>query len=326
MVSLEVRAKMSESHRGEKNSMYGVHLTGEKNGMYGKKHSPETIKKISENRTGKTAGENHPLYGRHHAPETIARMSELKRGANHPMYGKHRSEETRQKQSDAMKHRGIPPEHQAKMRAAKKRNARIHFPEPPKTYHDDQGKLHYTQEARARISASRKGKLTGIQNPMFGRHHSPELLAKMSEERKGKPMPDEVRAKIRKTKAERPQQIGDETRQKIAETKRGKLNPNWRGGTSFEPYCPKFNKSFKDVVRERFRYRCQCCGAPESGRHHSVHHIDYNKNSICNGKEWGFVLLCQSCHGAANQKRWHWFNAFISYWIYAPAMNYCWGI
>ena len=40
----DVRKKISEGLKGEKNGMYGVHLTGELNGMYGKQHTEETKK------------------------------------------------------------------------------------------------------------------------------------------------------------------------------------------------------------------------------------------------------------------------------------------
>ena len=44
----DVRKKISEALKGEKNGMYGVHLIGELNGMYGKCHSEETKKILSE--------------------------------------------------------------------------------------------------------------------------------------------------------------------------------------------------------------------------------------------------------------------------------------
>lgn len=54
----------------------------------------------------------------------------------------------------------------------------------------------------------------------------------------------------------------------------------------------------------------------------SVHHIDYNKNSICNGKEWAFVTLCRSHHGKSNHNRWYWFNLLISYWLVNPEIHF----
>ena len=44
----DVRRKISDGLKGEKNGMYGVHLCGKLNPNYGKTHSEETRKKISE--------------------------------------------------------------------------------------------------------------------------------------------------------------------------------------------------------------------------------------------------------------------------------------
>ena len=55
----EVRAKLSESHSGEKHWCFGK--KGELNPLYGKPKSPEHRQKISEGKKG----ENHPLFGKH---------------------------------------------------------------------------------------------------------------------------------------------------------------------------------------------------------------------------------------------------------------------
>ena len=96
----------------------------------------------------------------------------------------------------------------------------------------------------------------------------------------------------------------------------GKTNGNWHGGLSFKKYCFKFNNEFKRCVRESFDFRCYLCGVTEYKRKHSVHHIDYNRNSICKGKSWAFVPLCISCHMKTNTDRWYWFNLLINYWVY----------
>lgn len=102
-LSEETKRKISESHMGEKNPMYGVRLIGEKNGMYGKKlseehkaklretskkinlgkkMSEEQKKKISESRKGKYTGENSSFYGKHHTEEAKEKMSKAHKGAN----------------------------------------------------------------------------------------------------------------------------------------------------------------------------------------------------------------------------------------------------
>lgn len=99
--------------------------------------------------------------------------------------------------------------------------------------------------------------------------------------------------------------------------KTGEKMPNWKGGISYFPYCEKFNEEFKEHVRESFNRKCFLCGKSETknGVKLSVHHIDYNKNAICNGKSWAFVPLCLSCHGKTNNRH-HYFNMLINYWIY----------
>lgn len=100
--------------------------------------------------------------------------------------------------------------------------------------------------------------------------------------------------------------------------KTGDKNNNWRGGISFKPYCFKFNKNFKELIRDKFGRKCYLCPTTEKeiGKKLDVHHIDYNKNSICNGKEWAFLPLCKKCHLKTNVNRWYWFNLLIYYWVY----------
>jgi len=98
--------------------------------------------------------------------------------------------------------------------------------------------------------------------------------------------------------------------------KRGKFAPNWHGGISFGNYCIKFNKQFKNNIRIKFDNICFLCGKSEkeNGRSLDIHHIDYNKTAICNGKEWAFVPLCRSCHSKTNVNRYYYFNLLINYW------------
>jgi hypothetical protein len=101
------------------------------------------------------------------------------------------------------------------------------------------------------------------------------------------------------------------------EDQTGPKSSNWNGGSSFEPYCSKFNKKFKNAVRVKFDGKCYLCGRDESDNNRAlaIHHIDYNKNSICNGHGWAFVPLCDKCHGKTVFDRWHWFNLLIYYWV-----------
>lgn len=76
-------------------------------------------------------------------------------------------------------------------------------------------------------------------------------------------------------------------------------NPNWRGGTSFLPYCHKFNDRLKDKIRERDNRTCQLCSTPENGHKHSVHHIHYDKENCYPD----LITLCKSCNAKVNFNR-----------------------
>jgi transposase-like protein len=110
------------------------------------------------------------------------------------------------------------------------------------------------------------------------------------------------------------------------ENQKGENNYYWKGGISCLPYCPKFNNAFKENIRNKFNRKCFNCNVHENKRiskegRMAVHHIDYNKNSICNGKEWAFVPLCNSCHSRSNGKRWFWFNLLLNYWSMNDEIN-----
>jgi len=108
---------------------------------------------------------------------------------------------------------------------------------------------------------------------------------------------------------------------------RGKNHPRWKGGLSYEPYCPKFNESAKEEIRCQHNRLCYLCGKSEkeNGRKLDVHHIDYNKNSLCNGNIWALIPLCQKCHNQTTNKRWYYFNRLINYWVekYVDFVGFC---
>ncbi len=92
-------------------------------------------------------------------------------------------------------------------------------------------------------------------------------------------------------------------------------NPMWKGGISFEPYCPKFNDSFKEKVRKFFGRKCMICGKVEETCYEklSVHHITYDKNICCNDKQPIFITCCRSCHTKTNNNREGWENNLFNY-------------
>ena len=162
----------------------------------------------------------------------------------------------------------------------------------------------FSPKTRQKMSVARKGE----KNPNYGKHR-----------------PEYVKNAI--SKAQKGHKTSLEVRKKISIANKGEKNGAWKNGARKHKYCFLFNNDFKLMIRKKFNYTCYLCNIKESGkRRHSVHHIDYNKNSICNGKEWGFVLLCTSCNVKANTNRYYWFNLLINYWLEISEYVYCGSI
>ena len=89
----------------------------------------------------------------------------------------------------------------------------------------------------------------------------------------------------------------------------GENASNWKGGISFEPYAPEFNKKLKRQIRERDNHTCQECGKTkeELGKNPSIHHIDYNKK---NNNHSNLICLCDTCHGKTTYDRKDWTRYF----------------
>jgi endogenous inhibitor of DNA gyrase (YacG/DUF329 family) len=87
-------------------------------------------------------------------------------------------------------------------------------------------------------------------------------------------------------------------------------NPNWNGGSSFEPYPLGWTNTFKEQIRFRDKYTCGCCGVSEVEhcRKLDVHHIDYNKNNLSPSN---LISLCKACHSRTNGNREYWINYFL---------------
>ena len=94
----------------------------------------------------------------------------------------------------------------------------------------------------------------------------------------------------------------------------GETAPNWKGGISYEPYCPKWNNDLRTRIRAFFEYRCIICGKPQnenitsSGRIYklSCHHVEYNKQACCDGRPVHFAALCHKHHMETNGSRDKW--------------------
>lgn len=94
-----------------------------------------------------------------------------------------------------------------------------------------------------------------------------------------------------------------------SENLRGENSPVWKDGISFEPYCTKFNKEFKEYIRAKFGRVCFLCPKTEeeNGQRLSVHHVNYNKNCGCDEDETcQFVPLCRGCNSKVNHNRPEW--------------------
>lgn len=131
----------------------------------------------------------------------------------------------------------------------------------------------------------------GVNHPMYGKHCSEETKRKISKAHKGKDY------------------ISKEVKQRLSAMYIGENNPNWRGGASFEPYCHKFNKVFKEYIRDKFGRKCFICGKTEkeNGKKLNIHHVNYSKKCLCDeDTNCQFVPLCSKCHSKTNHNREYW--------------------
>jgi hypothetical protein len=212
--------------------------------------------------------------GRKHTPEAKAKISAANKG-------KILSPETKEKISIANigrlgsnKGKKFTPEHRAKISKANK--GRVISPETRlKISATNKGRI-LSPETCAKMSASTRGE----KHPNYGKHLSPETCAKLSI--------------IMRERLKNPED-----------------HPNWLGGLSFEPYCPKWTPDLRRRVRAYFNHECLLCGksTKENGEQLCCHHVSYNKMACCDGKPVQFAALCRSCHSRTggqikNRARW----------------------
>ena len=153
-------------------------------------------------------------------------------------------------------------------------------------------------------------KRTGKNHPMYGKSTWNKGLTKETDE--------SLRTMSEKMTGKEPTQAMIEGRKRQAEKMRGELSAQWQGGVSFEPYCYKFNFIFKEGIREKYDRKCFLCSIIEeeqkddlrkrgkTPKRLAVHHVNYNKNCLCDGSNCEFVPLCNSCHAKTgfNQEYW----------------------
>ena len=184
---------------------------------------------------------------------------------------------------------------------------------------------HHSDASRAKMSEARRGE----RNVNYGKARDPETCMKISLTKKNQHVhpTEETRKKMSLAKKNKPftpehkaaigaansrRIIPNEVKIKISTTLMGKYcgknHPNWQGGISFEPYCPKFNEDLKRRVRAYFENRCMLCGmtVEENGENLSVHHVSYDKMVCCNGRPVHFAALCHRHHTITNYDRSRW--------------------
>ena len=218
--------------------------------------------------------------GDHITEETREKMSESKKGEKNYNFGKHLPEETRKKISESVKKTKSTEEQKRKM-------SKINKGEGNGMY----GK-HHTAESKEKVSITHKKE-----------NLSAETLKKMSDSQKKRKSFTNIHRE-RLSDSHKKENLSVETRKKMSESQMGEKNHNYINGNS-NKYCSLFNEKLKEKIREKFDRKCFLCGLNEeqNGRKLSVHHISYNKDCLCDGKECYFIPLCDSCHTKTNFNR-----------------------
>jgi hypothetical protein len=178
----------------------------------------------------------------------------------------------------------------------------------------------HTLETKAKMSLAQKGRVCSLETReklstvRKGRSYAPlslEHKTKLSIAHKGKHLSSEHKAKlsvIRKGKKFSPEHKANISKAKISASLHGEKAPNWQGGISFKPYCPKFDEDLKRRVRAFFDHQCIFCAKTtiENKQNLSVHHVDYNKDACCDEKPAQFAACCLRCHSKTNSDRERW--------------------
>jgi hypothetical protein len=189
------------------------------------------------------------------------------------------SEKHKQKLSNSRKGKRLSEEHKQKLSNAHKGKPR-------------------SEEIKKKIGISNKGK-----------KRSDKSRIKMSESHKGRPLPEETRKKMSVSATGRKHTQDSIKKMSLENSSR------WKGGISFEPYCPKFNREFKERVRAFFGNQCVECGKLHDKIKLHVHHVNFDKQTCCNTSTPLFVPLCTSCHAKTQINRifWqYWFTEMIN--------------
>lgn len=257
----------------------------------GTHHSEEVRQRISNSLKG-----NKNTLGYRHTEEAKKRISIASTG-------QYPSEATRAKISAAARKRYESPEARQKMSIAC--TGHVVSEETRKRLSEAGKRRVHSEETRKKISESGKG-----------RKHSAETRQKMSDAKKGHPVSDKCR--LISSLTHKGMKASPETRRKLSDAHSGEKAYQWKGGISYEPYCPKFNDALKEEIRDAFNRECYLCTAAEKNNKIKlcVHHCDYNKGQGC-GQRWNLIPLCKRCHAKTNNYRFHYFNLLVNHWAIA---------
>lgn len=311
--------KMSKARKGRKFSI--EHRLKLSDALKGKQKSEETKRKISNANKGKPSYLKGKTYEEFFG-EKLAKKIKKKISDNHAdmsgkksvWYGRKHTEETKDK--IRKHHLGKSYEEKfgiEKAQQIKKKLSKIQKSIARKGSDNPWYGHKHSKETILKFSINRKG--SG--NVMYGRNHSEETKRKISKINKGRQCSfkglkyedfmDPIKAKNLKEKC-RLRMLGNKGSVGEKNGMYGRVrekSPTWKGGLSFEPYTPEFNKQFKNMIRNKFHNQCFICNSNAKG----VHHINYIKEITT---EQNVVLLCKPCHAKTNHNRDYWF-AFFCY-------------
>jgi hypothetical protein len=143
---------------------------------------------------------------------------------------------------------------------------------------------------------------------------TPEIRAKYRAARLGKHHTQETIEKIRLSKRG--------VKRKLTEDEKRALEIDfivggiWYGNVDYYTrprYCELWTKKLRERVRAFFNYRCVECGTKQTRKRKlSVHHVNYNKKTCCDGSPRLLVALCTKCHSKTNINRTFWSNHFTN--------------
>lgn len=197
----------------------------------------------------------------------------------------------------------------------------------------NEGRKH-SEDSKHKISLS----LLGEKNPFYGKEHSQESLDKISKAKTGVSWESQMGKEASNERREKQSQNysgegnpfygkehSQESKTKIVNAhlknedwkdsknpwygkgylRKGKNNPSWNGGTSFEEYPETWTDELKTKIRLRDQFICSIC----KSNGYDVHHIDYNKKN-CDVSN--LITLCRSCHAKTNFNRDAWKSYFLT--------------